>query len=88
MAGSEAARGDPYISVGARAWTHNDSPLNLHMDNRSAIDVATTLSTTAHEAHAHRHFFIRECVENHKLRVTMLISSRRCFRTQVLSTAE
>lgn len=67
MAGSEAAK--EAISISALACElglHNDSPIAMGMDNRSAIDVAHNPEHFGRMKHvARRHFFVRECVENH-----------------------
>ena len=71
MAGSKAAKEAIHITALARELgLHDDSPLNLHMDNRSAIDVSYNPEHHGRMKHvARRHFFIRECVENHQIRV-------------------
>ena len=71
MAGSEAAKEATHLTALARELgLHDDSPIDLHMDNRSAVDVAYNPEHHGRMKHvARRHFFVRECVENHQLRV-------------------
>ena len=49
------------------------SPVELKMDNRSAIDVAYNPEHHTRMKHVERrHFFVRELVEDHKIRVTFV----------------
>ena len=49
---------------------HDDGPIDLKMDNKSGIDVAYNPEHFGRMKHVdRRHFFVRECVENHRLRV-------------------
>ena len=51
------------------------APTDLYMDNREAIDVAYNPEHHERTKHiARRHFYIRECVENHRLRVPFVNS--------------
>ena len=50
-----------------------DSPTELFVDNKSAIDVAYNPEHHGRMKHVERkHFYIRELVEQHKLRVTFV----------------
>ena len=71
LRGSEAAKEAISLSALAReVGMHDDSPVNMSMDNRSAIDVAYNPEHFGRMKHvARRHFFVRECVENHLIRV-------------------
>ena len=71
MAASEAAKESIHLSGLARELgLLDDGPIDLHMDNRSGIDVAYNPEHHGRMKHVERrHFFIRECVENHRLRV-------------------
>ena len=88
MAGSEAAKEAISISALARELgLHDDSPIDLHMDNRSAIDVSYNPEHHGRMKHvARRHFFIRECVENHQIRVPFVRTdgNQADFFTKVL----
>ena len=49
---------------------HDGSPIDLHLDNKSAIDVAYNPEHHGRMKHVdRRHFYVRELVENHRLRV-------------------
>ena len=71
MAGSEASKEAIHVAALARELgLHDESPIDLGMDNRSAIDVAHNPEHHGRMKHvSRRHFFIRECVENHLIRV-------------------
>ena len=92
MAGSEAAKEAISISALARELgLHDDSPIDLHMDNRSAIDVSYNPEHHGRMKHvARRHFFIRECVENHQIRVPFVRTdgNQADFFTKVKTGAE
>ena len=71
MAASEAAKEAVYLDRFAQELRMKDAaPVSLGMDNQGARDLA--YNPEHHERTKHierRHFFIRECVENHRLRV-------------------
>ena len=71
MAGSEAAKEAIYLSGFLHELGVNVSePPPLKMDNKSAIDLAYNPEHHSKTKHIERrHYFIRECVENGKLRV-------------------
>jgi hypothetical protein len=49
---------------------HDGSPVELHMDNKSGISVSYNPEHQGRMKHVERrHFFVRECVENHKITV-------------------
>ena len=71
MAGSEAAKEAIYLSSFLRELGMDLSqPPPLKLDNKSAIDLAYIPEHHSKTKHIERcHYFIRECVENGKLRV-------------------
>ena len=71
MAGSEAAKEAIYLSAFLRELGFDMSePPPLRMDNKSAIDLAYNPEHHARTKHIdRRHYFIRECVEQGRLRV-------------------
>ena len=71
MAGSEAAKEAIYLSTFLRELGLDMSkPPPLRLDNKSAIDLAYNPEHHSKTKHIERrHYFIRECVENGKLRV-------------------
>ena len=71
MAGSEAAKEAIYLSGYLRELGFDSTePTPLRMDNRSAIDLSYNPEHHARTKHIdRRHYFIRECVEDGKLRV-------------------
>ena len=71
MAGSEAAKEAIYLSTFLRELGLDMSkPPPLKLDNKSAIDLAYNPEHHSKTKHIERrHYFIRECVENGKLRV-------------------
>ena len=71
MAGSEAAKEAIYLSTFLRELGMDLSqPPPLKLDNKSAIDLAYNPEHHSKTKHIERrHYFIRECVENGKLRV-------------------
>ena len=71
MAGSEAAKEAIYLSSFLRELGMDLSqPPPLKLDNKSAIDLAYNPEHHSKTKHIERrHYFIRECVENGKLRV-------------------
>ena len=76
MAGSVAATEAIYLSNFLRELgVDADEPTPLMVDNKSAIDLAYNPEHHARVKHIERrHFFIRECVENGKLRVPFVAS--------------
>ena len=71
MAGSEAAKEAIYLSSFLNELgVSNSEPPPLHMDNKSAIDLAYNPEHHARTKHIERrHYFVRECVEHGRLRV-------------------
>ena len=71
MAASEAAKEAVYLARLAHEFgLRGDGPLDLHVDNKAAIDVSYNPEHHTRMKHVERrHFFVRECVENHTLRV-------------------
>ena len=50
--------------------SETDDPVDLSVDNKSAIEVAYNPEHHGRMKHVERrHFFVRECVENHQVRV-------------------
>ena len=77
MAGSEAAKEAIYLSAFLRELGFDMAePPPLHMDNKSAIDLAYNPEHHARTKHIdRRHYFIRECVEEGKLRVPFVATA-------------
>ena len=77
MAGSEAAKEAIYLSnFLAELGFGSTLPPNLRMDNKSAIDLAYNPEHHARTKHIdRRHYFIRECVEEGKLRVPFVATA-------------
>ena len=71
VAASEAARESVHISrLATELGLHDGSAIDLHVDNKSAIDVAYNPEHHTKMKHVdRRHFYVRELVENHRLRV-------------------
>ena len=71
MAASEAAKEAIYLSNFLRELGFgSDSPVHLSLDNKSAIDLAYNPEHHSRTKHiARRHYFVRECVEEGRLRV-------------------
>ena len=71
VAGSEAAKEAVHLSGLASEYNVAGSdPMDVFMDNESGIKVAYNPEHFGRMKHVdRRHFYIRECVENHKLRV-------------------
>ena len=95
MAASEATKEAVYLSrLSQELGVSDDSPLSLHCDNRSATDVAYNPEHFGRMKHVERrHFYVRECVENHLINVpfvrtddniadffTKALESKRFFR--------
>ena len=77
MAGSEAAKEAIYLSAFLPELGFDMSePPPLKMDNKSAIDLAYNPEHHARTKHIdRRHYFIRECVENGRLRVPFVATA-------------
>ena len=77
MASSEAAKEAIYLSAFLRELGFDMSePPPLKMDNKSAIDLANNPEHHARTKHIdRRHYFIRECVENGRLRVPFVATA-------------
>ena len=77
MAGSEAAKEAIYLSAFLRELGFDMSePPPLRMDNKSAIDLAYNPEHHARTKHIdRRHYFIRECVEDGRLRVPFVATA-------------
>ena len=77
MAGSEAAKEAIYLSAFLRELGFDmTEPPPLRMDNKSAIDLAYNPEHHARTKHIdRRHYFIRECVENGRLRVPFVATA-------------
>ena len=71
VAGSEAAKEAVHLSgLAAEYDVKGADPINVFMDNESGIKVAYNPEHFGRMKHVdRRHFYIRECVEEHKLRV-------------------
>ena len=71
MAGSEAAKEALYLSnFLGELGLPSTTPVSLFMDNKSAIDLAYNPEHHARTKHIdRRHYFIRECVEEGRMRV-------------------
>ena len=71
VAGSEAAKEAVHQSgLAAEYDAIGSDPIDLFMDNESGIKVAYNPEHFGRMKHVdRRHFFVRECVEEHKLRV-------------------
>ena len=72
IAASEAAKEAVHLGRLARELGLDDSkgPMDLSVDNKSAIEVAYNPEHHGRMKHVERrHFFVRECVENHLVRV-------------------
>ena len=71
MAGSEAAKEAIYLSSFlSELGVSSSEPPPLRMDNKSAIDLAYNPEHHARTKHIdRRHYFVRECVEQGRLRV-------------------
>ena len=71
MAASEAAKEAIYLSrfLGELGYDQSE-PVELGMDNQSAIAISYNPELHSRTKHIdRRHFFVRECVENHQIRV-------------------
>jgi len=77
MAASEAAKEAVYLARLAHEFgLRGDGPLDLHVDNKAAIDVSYNPEHHTRMKHVERrHFFVRECVENHTLRVPFVATT-------------
>jgi hypothetical protein len=78
MAASEAAKEAIHLDGMAQflGLKSDESPLDVYVDNSAAIDVAYNPEHHGRMKHVERrHFFIRECVEDHKIRVPFVRSA-------------
>ena len=71
MAGTEAAKEAVYLgNFLSELGLPPDSPITLGMDNSAAIDLSYNPEHHSRTKHIERrHYFIRECVENGRIRV-------------------
>ena len=71
VAASEAGKDAVHLSrLSTELGLHDGSPIDLHMDNKSGIDVAYNPEHHGRMKHVdRRHFFVRELVEDHRIRV-------------------
>ena len=72
VAASEAAKEAIHLRRLAHelGLSETDDPVDLSVDNKSAIEVAYNPEHHGRMKHVERrHFFVRECVENHQVRV-------------------
>ena len=78
VAASEAAKEAIHLSSLARELGMMDNePIDLFMDNRAGIDVAYNPEHHTRMKHVERrHFFIREAVEDHKIRVPFVSTTQ------------
>ena len=78
MAASEAAKEAVHLGNLAREFgLRGEGPLDLHVDNKAAIDVAYNPEHHTRMKHVERrHFFVRELVENHTLRVPFVSTDK------------
>ena len=78
VAGSEASKEAISLSgLATELGLHDGSPVDLHMDNQSGINVAYNPEHQGRMKHVERrHFFIRECVEDHKIRVPFVETAK------------
>ena len=76
MAASTAAQESVYVTkLCNEIGMPLPDPMELHVDNKSAIDVAYNPEHHGRMKHvARKHFYVRELVEDHKLRVTFVRS--------------
>jgi hypothetical protein len=90
VAASEAAKEAVHLSrLATELKLHDGSPIDLHMDNKSAIDVAYNPEHHGRMKHVHRrHFFVRELVEDHLIRVPFVstVNNWADFFTKPLPT--
>ena len=91
MAASEAAKEAIHLaSLCAELGMGSDEPTELNLDNRSAIDVAYNPEHHGRMKHVdRRHFYIRELVEERRLRVPFVSSENNLadFFTKALSAS-
>ena len=71
VAASEAAKEAISLSgLASELGLHDGSPVDMYMDNQSGIHVSYNPEHQGRMKHVERrHFFVRECVENHQIRV-------------------
>ena len=71
VAASEAGKEAVHLGrLASELGLHDGGPIDLHMDNKSGIDVAYNPEHHGRMKHVdRRHFFVRELVEDHRIRV-------------------
>ena len=76
MAASEAAKEAVYLgSFLGELEQHDNSPIVLRLDNKAAGDLAYNPEHHPKTKHIdRRHFYVRECVEDLKIRVPFVAS--------------
>jgi len=76
VAGSEAAKEAIGLTgLSTELGLHDGSPIDLHMDNQTGIHVAYNPEHHGRMQHVERrHLFVREAVEDHKIRVPFVRS--------------
>jgi len=78
VAASEASKEAVHLqALASELGVVDPEPLELHMDNKSAIDVA--YNPEHHNAMKHverRHFYVRELVEEHRLRCSFVVTTK------------
>merc|ERR1712185_344077 len=77
VAASEAAREAVHLTrLATELELHDGTAIDLHLDNKSAIDVAYNPEHHGRMKHVdRRHFFVRELVERHVLRVPFVATA-------------
>ena len=77
MAASEAAKEAVYLGrMGEELGVHDGSALDLHVDNKAAIDLAYNPEHHQKTKHiARRHFYVRELVEDKTINVPFVQSA-------------
>jgi len=77
MAASEAAKEAVYLrKFFQELGRHGDAPIDVGLDNKSAGDLAYNPEHHPRTKHIdRRHFYVRECVEDHRLRVPFVASA-------------
>ena len=89
MAASESAKEAIYLSNFLKELGFGStSPVQLSMDNKSAIDLAYNPENHSRTKHiARRHYFVRECVEEGRLRVPFVATIDRQHGQLLYQTA-
>ena len=90
-AASDAARESVYVrNLSRELGLHDNEPVDLHMDNKSAIDVAYNPEHHGRMKHVARYnFYVRELVESHVLRCPFVrtVDNLADFFTKPLSSS-